>query len=1441
MLMRRLCTAALVLLLCLGPQAQAEDVNERDESRGPGILVEDTAWADSFDDMSKVHRLADVGVSGGEVRLEHGKDEGWIASSIVTCPEGFRYDLVLLEAEVPGNSSIKVSILDPAKPSSSGDFANATIAGFVNISRTDVSLTRLNWSAHPSIRVQATLVASGADRPMLMSWSVRFVDLGEWRDDFLGTGKMLQEFGINVTNGTIEADLSRRSGKFDLYLPFPPIMTPRGGTTTGRCPAFYANAKRTNYENVPWFEHKGPRDGGFADLDGDGYLDMVCGSWNNDTQGNPKDSYIFWGAGTERWNAIGATPLKAEKAMKVGLGDFNGDGEVDIAFACDPIGFTSAGSCVFLNQGGGNFTHQPTITFNQKYYRHIDTGDLNNDGYDDILFSCSTSQMDVYYGGPNGPDKIRDISFQVYHHNGPRIGDVNNDGFLDIVKNDNEARVHVVEVFLGGKNGPDTTGDIKLSMPGTRLGVVGIGDINSDGYNEIIATGEIDGSPYSPIIFKGGPAGFNVNNYHRCQWEGEPTTKNLEIHDINQDGYDDVVCVSGNIPLGNHLFVYLGGETWPTNPDVKVDDGNANYIAVAIPEVGNDGNVGRFTTEAITLPQGKKWDIVDLDGTPQENTKLTLSVLDESGKPIDGYKDLTDWNLDISDITERTIHIKVRFTVKSNGTTPVLDRLLVNWMDEWEWREQFYGEAKFWSREGLALRDDELQRSEAVGGPANGSYLSKAFGPEVVRDADYFHTLRYTARLGQSQSGKIHLLDATTLEVLAQTQLKSGAHVWSLKGAFSLKEHQSIQINVTAEGLDEAGEFALDDLWINWTERILRAPEVLDLQLSDISVYRTKSVELRVNVTDEYDDLEHLTVKVEHQLAGETEWMDYLIGPDGIKDRWKTFTIAPKYNDPLGIYRFRASVTDLDGNTSGFVEFPATLEVLPNRPSEPLFLVATAGDAQVGLEWRSPVDHGDKALMGYRIHRGLAEDSLALHTSVDFFPTSYVDTGLENGVTYYYAVLAFNEFGDGPLSEVVDATPLGLPSEPLNLYADASDGQVTLSWEAPEQDGGTPVLNYALYRGLSETSIGFVLQVDGTTYTDTGLLNGETYYYKVAAHNMIGEGFLSALVSAIPLAPPDAPRELSIDAGTGQVTLQWLRPLETGGASITSYRVYRGEDPDEHVLIKELGPTVPRYTDVDIVGGVTYFYKVTAVTVGGEGPASEVVPGMPLGPPGPPMALVAKAEDGKITLTWSAPENDGGSALAGYVIFRGTAEASLAEIARLGIMLSYVDTGLENGKTYYYSVAAYNEVGDGPSCEVVSGAPFRIPTVPGVPTLLKAKVEGEKVTLTWVAPLDDGGSPLIGYIVLRGTSKDDLQVVTELGVLVSFTDEGLKRGTTYYYSICAKNEVGQGERSQVHEVEVKQKEETSSMIGPGLIVAAVLAIILIIAAVLARLKFFKDR
>ncbi|MEF8874977.1 MAG: fibronectin type III domain-containing protein, partial [Candidatus Thermoplasmatota archaeon] len=119
-------------------------------------------------------------------------------------------------------------------------------------------------------------------------------------------------------------------------------------------------------------------------------------------------------------------------------------------------------------------------------------------------------------------------------------------------------------------------------------------------------------------------------------------------------------------------------------------------------------------------------------------------------------------------------------------------------------------------------------------------------------------------------------------------------------------------------------------------------------------------------------------------------------------------------------------------------------------------------------------------------------------------------------------------------------------------------------------------------------------------------------YYKVSAVNSAGEGDRSSEVSATPsseITVPSTPQNFQASAGDGQVELNWDAPSDSGGSSITEYKIYRGTSSDSLSLLTSVTST--SYTDQDVSNGETYYYQISAVNGAGEGEKSSEVNAIP--------------------------------------------------------------------------------------------------------------------------------------------------------------------------------------------------------------------------------------
>ena len=251
---------------------------------------------------------------------------------------------------------------------------------------------------------------------------------------------------------------------------------------------------------------------------------------------------------------------------------------------------------------------------------------------------------------------------------------------------------------------------------------------------------------------------------------------------------------------------------------------------------------------------------------------------------------------------------------------------------------------------------------------------------------------------------------------------------------------------------------------------------------------------------------------------------------DGAATGW-SIGIALTKND---IRRANWSATNL--HTIFTVKGTANMDTGTAQPSgAPTSLRATPGNGQVTLRWMAPTETGGALITHYEYE----QDGDGTWIATGGPATTVTVTGLTNGRTYMFRVRTVNQVvGAGIASDSLSATPRvppdnnngggggggggssgptqTVPGVPTNLMAMATDGQVTLTWDAPEDDGGTPITDYE-YR-INGTGNWTSTGSTETTYTVTGLDNDTEYTFEVRAVNRIGRSQAPDPAEAAPRA-----------------------------------------------------------------------------------------------------------------------------------------------------------------------------------------------------------------------------------------------------------------------------------------------------------------------------------
>jgi len=493
-----------------------------------------------------------------------------------------------------------------------------------------------------------------------------------------------------------------------------------------------------------------------------------------------------------------------------------------------------------------------------------------------------------------------------------------------------------------------------------------------------------------------------------------------------------------------------------------------------------------------------------------------------------------------------------------------------------------------------------------------------------------------------------------------------------------------------------------------------------------------------------------------------------------------------------------------------------TLFVIPagnttSLPSAPTGLAATVGSGTVALTWNA----GGGAT-SYTVKRGTVSGGPYVSAGTVTSP-SFTDTGLTNGTTYYYVVAGTNSAGTGPNSAELGVTPIVPPT--FSSSASVSPNPVsqgtattisaTVECTANSLANGNVQIYVLDPNGQSAGVQNFTGQnftanqqhpysmtltpaLAGTYTVEVGVFsaNWQQWNWNSAAATITVNSSTTFSSSAtatpatIAIGGSSAISATVMATGTaglsnGNVELQIFD--KSGNAVATNVwsgqNFTAGQSHPYQYTWTPAGTTAPGTYSVAI--GV--FDSAWTHNYSWNGSAAIVTVTSGQAPPAP-TGLSAIAGHGQVSLSWTAA-----SGAASYNVYRGTSPGGEGTTPiKMGVTSTkFTDTGLTNGRAYYYRVAAVNSSGTSGMSNEASALPEIARPAP--PTGLTATAGHLQVSLTWT-----GSSGAASYNVYRSTSSGGLSpTLVKTGVTgTAFTDTGLTAGTKYYYKVAAVNAGG---------------------------------------------------
>jgi hypothetical protein len=365
----------------------------------------------------------------------------------------------------------------------------------------------------------------------------------------------------------------------------------------------------------------------------------------------------------------------------------------------------------------------------------------------------------------------------------------------------------------------------------------------------------------------------------------------------------------------------------------------------------------------------------------------------------------------------------------------------------------------------------------------------------------------------------------------------------------------------------------------------------------------------------------------------------------------------------------------------------------------PSSLTATAtSNSAINLTWTG--NSSNSAIHGYTY--GYATNSSFTGATYNFVAgngsTSASKTGLSTATTYWFKLKAegtSSDAFDSPYGTVVTTT-----TTPASLAASVvSSSQINLSWTG--NSGNSNIIGYTIASATNSSFTGAVYQyvagAGATSFNNTGLYAGSTYYYKIKAEgtsDSYDSAFTSYITATTSAAAPNAPSGLTASAvSASQINLSWT----DNSSNETGFEVKRATDSAFTQSVVWIGGIQgSTYSDTGLSASTTYYYKVRAegATQDSAYSASASATTSASGDtiPNAPSGLNATvASSTQVNLSWT----DNSSNETGFEIKRATDSAFTQNVMWIGNIqgTTYANTGLNPSTTYYYRVRAEGTAG----------------------------------------------------------------------------------------------------------------------------------------------------
>ncbi|XP_077990140.1 twitchin-like isoform X3 [Glandiceps talaboti] len=488
----------------------------------------------------------------------------------------------------------------------------------------------------------------------------------------------------------------------------------------------------------------------------------------------------------------------------------------------------------------------------------------------------------------------------------------------------------------------------------------------------------------------------------------------------------------------------------------------------------------------------------------------------------------------------------------------------------------------------------------------------------------------------------------------------------------------------------------------------------------------------------------------------------------------------------------------------------------PGTPGEPKATDTTKDS--VTLKWTKPLSDGGNPIIGYVVEKKDATGKKWI--PVNKAPTkgtTFTVPRLIEGREYDFRVAAVNDAGPGKPAEtsesILAAPPPTRPTIPLefrnktitvhagepfniNIPFDGSPVPEAI-WAREDLDNQEIKPSDRMSFDNDENSVN--LKCKFAERDDSGR-------YLLTLKNPKGTDTANIKVNVVDHpGSPEGPLEVS-DVTEESAKLTWNPPKDDGGSPITNYVIEKKEAGSRSWQKVSSFARTPEYTVSGLEEGVDYFFRVRAENEHGVSDPldtkNEVTAKNPFDPPSAPGKPDFKAIDrGFVTLTWTPPQNDGGTRILGYIVEKKDMDTSawLPAVEYLVKSPTVSLSNLHETTEYEFRIKAKNKAGlsqPSKNSDAVTPRPqYTTASPPGTPIV--DDFGKRHIDLSWSPPKSDGGSPIKGYVVEYRDADGEFWTKANMVPVREprYTVGDLVENSKYVFRVAAINEAGIGEPS----------------------------------------------